>query len=369
VERDEEIFILQMSPDFHMEDLYAVSEILSEADIFVPGYIPPDVGLYEPSGFLYAHHADGLETILLPDRNVASRLAQIIRGNPVSRDHQLRPAAAIMAFAQCLDIQIEPSIAFHELALVQGNAAAHEELTWFRAADQPRPSEWLSVALGRADRMNIQMTLPEVVSSNLAGRLNRWKRNYIHALKIAEIELTVMPKLDQVLTLFKWMYEDFILGGPAALLAAVYFAPNSPPRSGLFKSLRSSDRERAISGICNAAWDLTHLSDFIRRVQEDKDKRYLFASFDAGARHVARLLLGAGQDQEGGRAIAVGLRRWWSDDDAELIAQTLSAYYGQPRSPEWYERQRANPGRIDELISLGERTIRQPLGPNVSDLL
>lgn len=364
MEEDEEaFFILQMPVDFPIDDLYAVAKILSEADIFVPGYIAPDVGLYEPKGFLYAHHADEIGTILLPDRNVATRLAQVVRGEPIGQDHQRRQAAAVMAFAQCLDIQIEPSIAYHELASAQGNDAAHEELAWFRVADDPRPHEWLDVALGRVDRMNIQMTPAKVTSRNLAGRLNRWKRNYIHALKIAEIELTAMPKLDQVLTLFKWMYEDFILGGPAALLAAVYFAPNSPPRSRLFKSLRSLDRERAISGICNAAWDLTHLSDFIRRVQEDQDKRYLFASFDAGARHVARLLLGAEQDSEGGTGtIAAGLRQWWSEGDAELIVQTLSAYYGQPRSPEWYERQRANPGRIDELISMGEWTIRQPLG-------
>lgn len=361
-ENEEAFFILQMPANFPIDDLYAVAQMLSEADIFVPGYIAPDVGLYEPKGFLYAHHTDEMRTILLPDRNVATRLAQVVRGEPIGEDCQRRQAAAAMAFAQCLDIQIEPSIAYHELASAKGNGAAYEELAWFRMADDPRPHDWLDVALGRADRMNIQMTLPEVTRGNLAGRLNRWKRNYIHALKIGEIELTAMPKLDQLLTLLKWMYEDFILGGPAALLAAIYFAPNSPPRSGLFKSLRSLDRERAISGIRNAAWDLTHLSDFIRRVQEDQDKRYLFASFDAGARHVARLLLGTGQDQEGGRAIAVGLRQWWSDDDAELIAQTLSAYYGQPRSPEWYERQRANPGRIDELISLGERTIRQPLG-------
>lgn len=355
---EEQFFMLKMQPDFPGEDLYVVAEILLEAGIFVPGYVPPDVGLYEPSGFLYSHHADGVGTILLPDRNVASRLAQVIRGELVSQDQQRRQAAAIMAFAQCLDIQIEPSIAFHELASVKGNDAAYEELAWFRAADNPRPHDWLSVALGRADRMNIQVSPPEVNGRNLAGPLDRWKRNYVHALKIAEIELTAMSKLDQVLTFFKWMYEDFILGGPAALLAALYFAPNSPPRDGLFKKLRSPERERAIDGVRNAAWDLTYLSNFIVQVA-DESKRYLLASFDAGVRHVAALLFERGQDPENPETIVLGLRRWWSEKDAKLIAQTLLDYYGRGRPPEWYAKQAADPGRIDALISIGEKVVRK----------
>lgn len=354
---DEQFFMLKMPPDFPVEDLYAVAEILFDADIFIPGYIPPDVGLYEPKGFLYAHHAERIETILLPDRNVASRLAQVIRGERVSGDRQRGQAAAIMAFAQCLDIQIEPAIAFHELASVKGNDVAYEELAWFRAADNPRPHDWLSVALGRADRMNIQISPPEVSGRNLAGPLDRWKKNYIHALKIAEIELTVTSKLDQLLTFFKWMYEDFILGGPAALLAAIYFAPNSPPRDGLFKKLRSENRELAIEGVRNAAWDLTYLSNFIVHTA-DESKRYLFASFDAGARHVAALLFERGLDPENFETVAVGLRQWWSEKDAKLIAQTLLDYYGRKRPPEWFAKQASNPGRIDELISIGEKIVR-----------
>ena len=357
---DEGFFFLKMPADFPVEDLGAVTEILRDANIFVPGYIPPDVGLYEPIGFLCAHRADGLGTILLPDRNVASRLAQVIRGEPIGQDRQRRQAAAIMAFAQCLDIQIEPSIAFHELASSRGNDVALEELAWFRAADDPRPHDWLNVALGRSDRMNIQISPAEVRSRNLAGPLDRWKKNYIHALKIAEIELTVTSKLDQVLTFFKWMYEDFLLGGPAALLAALYFAPNSPPREGLFKKLRSPKRDNAIDGVRNAAWDLTYLSNFTVQAKNES-KRYLFASFDAGARHVAAMLFESGQDPENPETMITGLRQWWPEKQAKLIAQTLLDYYGRKRPPEWFANQAANPGRIDELIAMGEQIIRQPL--------
>lgn len=58
------------------------------------------------------------------------------------------------------------------------------------------------------------------------------------------------------------MYEDYLISGPAVMLAAHYLAPNSR-RAGLLKFLRSRDRERAIAGVRNAAWDLVLLSDWL----------------------------------------------------------------------------------------------------------
>lgn len=367
---EEGAFFLYMPQDFPVEDLYEVAEILLDANIFVPGYVPPEVGLYEPKGFLYEMHALDLETVVLPDRNVASRLAQVIQGKPVTEDHQRRVAAAMMAFSQCLDIQIEPSIAFHELASVQGNVVALKELAWFRAADNPpRPHDWLDVALGRYERMPECMdakVLPaEIANRDLAKPLHRWRKNYILALKIAELELASMCALESVFTFFEWMYRDFILGGPAALLASIYFAPNSPPRKGLFKELRSPDRERAIRGVQNAAWDLTHLSDFIERVtkSEERQKRYLFASFDAGLRLVAEMLFEYQLHPTERGTMVIGLERWWPAQDAQRIADTLFGYYNQARSPEWFEQQKGRPGYIDELIARGEGVIRQVRPP------
>jgi hypothetical protein len=372
MDKEDEAFVLFMPPDFPVDDLYEAAEILLDASIFVPGYVPPEVGLYEPRGFLYEMHALELETVVLPDRNVASRLAQVIQGKPITGDHQRRVAAAMMAFAQCLDIQIEPSIAFHELASVQGNDVALKELAWFRAADNPpRPHDWLDVAIGRSERMadciDAKDLPAEIAKRDLAKPLHRWRKNYILALKIAELELTPMCALERVLTFFEWMYRDFILGGPAALLASIYFAPNSPPRKGLFKELRSPDRERAIRGVQNAAWDLTHLSDFIERVtkSEEQQKRYLFASFDAGLRLVAEMLFEYQLHPSERGTMVIGLERWWPNRDAQRIAGTLFGYYDQGRSPEWFEQQKGRPGYIDELIAAGEGVIRQPMGGGV----
>ena len=61
--------------------------------------------------------------------------------------------AAIKAYSHFLDILIEPSVAFHELAHKQGNQAANEELAWFRIGDDADAFAWCDYALGRVDRV------------------------------------------------------------------------------------------------------------------------------------------------------------------------------------------------------------------------
>jgi hypothetical protein len=98
---------------------------------------------------------------MLPDRNVASRWVQAICGDwPLIVQHGT--AAVLMTFAQCTDIGIEPSIAFHELATGDGMEVALEELGWFRAADNHPTSEW--------------WTSRSAASSACRRRRPRWRR-------------------------------------------------------------------------------------------------------------------------------------------------------------------------------------------------
>ena len=140
---DDTELVLMLPPEFPYLQLQEIASQLEIADVFVPGYIPPTVGLYAVDSFIHHAWVDELETILLPDRNVVSRLAQVAKGEPLAGADraQKQMAAAIMAFAQCLDIKIEPSLAFHELAPNQGNNAAHDELAWFRVADNGKPQD------------------------------------------------------------------------------------------------------------------------------------------------------------------------------------------------------------------------------------
>ena len=89
--------LLKFPPDFPLADLYALSERLAANEVCVPGYVPPPVGLFHPDGFFYDQHIERSKTILIPDRNVVSRMAQLARGRRAEADHAARRAAQSVA--------------------------------------------------------------------------------------------------------------------------------------------------------------------------------------------------------------------------------------------------------------------------------
>lgn len=353
-------FHLVFPPDFPLHDLQKISRRLAKADICVPGYLPPEVGLYDIRGYFYESHSSGVQVILLPDRNIASRFAQLAQGKVIPNEAQRKGSAALLAFAQCLDILIEPGIAFHELAHQQGNEAAQDELGWFRAADNSRPHDVMDVALGRKNKLSERYHPAKTEHRNLAAPLHRWNRNYIIGLKILELEQNLVKPIDRVLSLLRWMEEDFIFAGPAALLASVYFAPRSPPKGGVFKGKNSPDRERAIAGARNQAWDLTQLSDFVRLVRELEDgkTRYLFASFDEHLRLMAKLLFGFTETDVGGDALLGALSLWWPLTEAKLIVAAIDGHINRVQSPEWSAKEEPFPDFISTMIAQGEQRVR-----------
>ena len=359
-ERIERTVILP--PDFPYMELRVLGAMLEADDVFVPGYQPPPVGLYHPDAFIFEAQFEKIQTILLPDRNIASRMAKIVTGAPM--DTHLRKIAAIMAFCHFLDVQIEPSIAFHELAHTQGNDAANLELARFRDADNADPYPWLDLAFGELDALDSMEPQHSPERHNLAFPLRRWRRNYIAALKIAELEFSGCPNLDRMLGLLSWMRYDFIIAGPAALLACIYFAPNSPPRRGLFKQLRSPNRLRAIDGVRNAAWDLTHLSEMITKVNEANinQTRLLFASFDEGLRILAGLLFTVSTENVSEDLLIEALVPWWSRAHAERIATSLVELLAGLGDESRKQRQAKSPVSIEDMIQHGEELLMSTPG-------
>ena len=162
-----------------------------------------------------------------------------------------------------------------------------------------------------------------------------------------------------MLALLDWMHDDFIVAGPAAMLACIYFAPNSPPRAGLLKRLNSPDRQRALDGVKNAAWDITHLSDFIKKVNEANGNgtRYLLASRDKALHIMAKFLFDFSADGIHLGPVADGLSAWWPVDQAISIAEWLARLIEEAEDP---GRALNNPqpdGFIDDMTSRGERIV------------
>lgn len=358
-----DFFFATLPADFPLDDLSILARQLEESGVCVPGYIPPEVGLFSTQGMLYAE-ASSIRTILLPDRNVVSRMAQLGQGRVVTGDEQLRLTAALLGFCQCFDIEVEPSIAYHELAHKQGNSSAWDELPAFRIADSAHALETLAVALGRAAVLRTRGAPPHPpFAGDLALPLRKWRRNYVIAHKIVELEFTALSPLQRALKLLRWMTDDFLFGGPAALTAFVYFAPKSPPKKKVFKDLRSTNREAAMAGVKNAAWDMAHLSDFISRVNAEGESgrtRYLFASFDKFLRLIANLSL-THTTVWNPAGLAGALSAWWPEQDARTLAHALFHSIEQVSSPEWNKKPPISMAMLEALVNdAEERFLRVP---------
>lgn len=351
--------LVRMPDNFPVQAVMDIGDHLQQIDVLVADYADPNSEVYFAGQYLVVGRRNGIRTILLPDRNVVSRMAQAAKGQFL--DVHERNAAAILAFAQCLDIQIEPSVAFHEMAFKEGNQAALDELGWFRVADNGDPHEWVAAGLGQSDRISTVGIPPAVQELDLAKPLRRWRRNYIAVMKMGELELNGnLNALQKVMALMDWMRDDFILAGPAAMLAFLYFAPNSPPRKRLLKSLKAGDRQEALAGAKNAAWDITYLSDFAQRINDGSEAqktRYIFATFDKRLRDLARFVVGEHEEMGADESLTKSFGRWWSAKDARRIADHWADCLKRTRSPEWWEQYKDRPDYVSELTAQGEAVL------------
>ncbi|AVS65173.1 hypothetical protein C8245_05160 [Paracidovorax avenae] len=350
---------IRLPDGFPVEDIEKLCSLMADADPFVPAFEPSGYGLYSLLGQVWSLQVEEIETILLPDRNVASRMAQIAKGMAIGKDAQL--IAGINAFAHFFDIVMEPSIAFHELARREGNEAALQELAWFRAADHGDKFDWLEVALGRADRLASPQEERALESHDLAAGLRDWSTGYGAVLKLAEIELFHPgAPIEKIMVLLEWMHCDYFFAGPVATMACVYFAPINAPKAGLMKSLRSPGREKAIHGAKNAAWDALYLSSMNSLVNKAAGgpKRYIYASLDWRARLIARMAMAFGGDGAHRDAMAAMLGEWWAERDAEAIADKLTAIALDIDLPQMEgKRRKAAEGKL-QTIAAGEKAIR-----------
>ncbi|PND37944.1 hypothetical protein C1O66_10670 [Paucibacter aquatile] len=154
------------------------------------------------------------------------------------------------------------------------------------------------------------------------------------------------------MALLEWMHRDYFLAGQVATMACVYFAPINAPKAGLMKSLRSPNREKAIDGAKNAAWDALYLSSLISMVNKAASgpKRYIYASLDRRARLIARMAMAFGGDGPHRDAMAAMLGEWWAKKHAEAIADKLTTIAFDIDLPEMAKKRRKAAETLGEFL-------------------
>ncbi|NKJ02682.1 hypothetical protein [Novosphingobium sp. SG707] len=325
MEEDAE-FLFRFDPDFPIDDVEEIGRRLTESKALIPGWIVPEVGAFDIRAVVVAEHYDGWSTVLLPDRNIISRMARVAReGSVRMRDHPMDIAILLMAFAQAVNFNIEPGLAFHELAQRESNQSALDELRWFRTADTGGYArEWIDLALDRKTTIAIVEASAEK-DVKLTAPIRRWRCNYVVAMKIAALELSAGEPADKLIALLEWMNEDFLLAAPALIFAARYWAPNLP-RAGLIKYVRSPDRSRVLKGARNAAWDITYLSEFSRKVSKgvEKKEQIVLATGDRLLAEIAPILLRGRESEERHPSLEETFSQWWP---AKFASRFCDAFF------------------------------------------
>jgi hypothetical protein len=342
--------------DFPLEDRQILEKQLEEWDILIPGFVPPEPGILSLEAQRFAER-DGVNILVLADRNLVTRWESIAKdGVKIPMNLPTQQAAYLMAFVQTANWHVEPSISFHELASHLGNEDAHRNLSWFRAADRSQRSGWIDIALGRTIKLPDALPVNEE-PTDLAFPLDRWRMNYVVALKIAELKLQPMTPLGRMHKLLQWMEADFIFAGSALLFAALYFSPNCN-EGGMINKLCAASRDKALAGVKNAAWDITYLGEFISLVGKlvDDQKQYVFATADRDLAKLAKLarLMTRQSDNE---KIQEYLK-WWPENDAKTIVQKtrcLAEIANRRQKPTILDLRT----RFDKLTLSGEAFLRE----------
>ncbi len=101
----------------------------------------------------------------------------------------------------------------------------------------------------------------------------------------------------KMLELLDWVYHFWHFSAPALLLATQALS-HDPPRD-IFKNIRSKDRNKALGGVENAAWDLVYITAWFERIktQAEANELTVFCSRDKVLLKVAEWLRGAVLDE------------------------------------------------------------------------
>jgi hypothetical protein len=281
--------------------LETVEKMLHGRDVFTSGFENLDFNPYEATAYLRESYAHGTEVVFRYDRNILSRLMELVRGENPTDEHRI--ACGIQVLAQVSKAEIEPNIGLYELGSGTSASDAQREIAVFRRIDNTHPQILANLATGLSNSIDQadlgQAAVGPETMANFEAVLDRWRACYSACLKIAALELAQLGAEEKMLELLRWFEEDLCFLAPAIILANRYLAPNAP-RKGLFKGLRSENRDRALAGIRNAAWDLTFIYAWMDdlRTMHSSGRIVIMASLDKALHSIARNMMAVGEDDD-----------------------------------------------------------------------
>jgi hypothetical protein len=244
----------------------ALQDLLRRAKCLCPSFDGVDPYLIETYVTQFATHHTDVKFII--DRNMYSHVLALARGAVVTEKTQV--AAAVMAFASCVNAQVEPNLAIYEGSASGATGGWRRNLGLFYRAEEIHPGNWALLALGCSPRF--ERPLPSRrIPMNLSRRFNPQSRIksyefvYPITLKLALIFAEAGNPDSKMSAFIEWMYKHWQFSAPATILASQVLSRDPPPR--VFKSIGSTDRKMALAGVRNAAWDLVYLTEWYKAIK------------------------------------------------------------------------------------------------------
>lgn len=289
-------WIFNYAPPIPLAELEALSELLFVRDVFTCPItdLPPD-RVYSPATWIEQKTFHNTTVQLHVDRNLVSHIAACVSGrNADSAD--ARYAAAVLAWAQCIDALVDPSIATHEGAATSSAVGALDELRLLQRADNTHPQIWSDIALGRRTAVSASELGSEadrdVTVSALEGSVRDFEVHELALLRYVTLmrEARGRPEL-AAREFIQWMHAEFLWDSTAVCYALAVVGTDAG-QAKRPKRADSDNHRRARLGVSNQAWDLTLLSHWTRQMMRMKDSNSIpiLASLDVDLHRVARRL-------------------------------------------------------------------------------
>lgn len=285
--------ILYSNP-LSLEDIEALQDLLRESNCFVPSFVGADA--YSVETYIGEYARKQTETTLLFDRNLYSQVVALAKGSHAT--DKSRIAAAVMAFASCANVQIEPNLALYEGSASGARRAWKYDLGVFHRADAIHPKNWAALALGHAEGFTRRVPGKRIQSDPVKSfdpttKLRFYGFVYPTVLKMATISGMGGKPEKKMIEFLDWMYYCWHFSAPATLLA-IQALSHDPPKD-IFKNISSTDRKKALAGIKNAAWDLVYITAWFEKIkdQAQANKLTVLCSRDKVFLTIAELLRSA----------------------------------------------------------------------------
>jgi hypothetical protein len=351
--------------EFGADDFVPIVELVRSLDPIVasPSTIDDRYNLRE---YIVATTGETASLWALLDNNILTRACALAEGQsavrPDPNDRSYRIVAAIMCFFILGGFDLEPSVAIYEKSARSDHQKALDALELFRIADHVHPQAYSDLALGRTNclppdeidraREFASAVRPQQVESDFTRTIKPWQVQYLALLNAAILQANHSDPLTSALAFLEWMENESFFSITGSLFSLAFLSPNRPAR--MIKDVSKPDPDKVLTGVRNAAWDLTYVSAWGRRARRAAPRELSFlCSNDKIVKTMAKPIF-VTNEQDTDEELTQFLRKYWPKDAAAKLLAAMNIHQTRITS-DTGERRKLVEARYNEMGAAIER--------------